>query len=367
MISESSTCVVVDNGAGTIKGGFAGDYAPRCYFPNVVGKPKNQAIIVGGDNKENYVGDEAEQKRSVLRMSYPIQNGNIVAWHDMIKVWHHCFYSELLAEISEQPLLITETANASPQNKIQMAQIFFETFNCPAIYFMPTNILALYSTGKTTGLVLDSGHDVTNVMPVFEGYSIREAIQTDLYGGSAIVDHLMKVYEEKVPSLAGNRQVGFKIKENECSVRDARGKVQVQSSSVYNLPDGVALHMGSELQDVPEQMFKPVAGGFTKRSVQGLLRDSINLCDESLREELLSNILVVGGNTHIPGYCDRLQEEAKKEFKVQAELDVPKDRIFNAWIGGSLFSSLSTFNDTAITRDDYMKEGEIKVTSKCLL
>jgi actin-related protein len=248
-----------------------------------------------------------------------------------------------------------------------MAQIFFETFNCPAIYFMPTNILALYSTGKTTGLVLDSGHDVTNVMPVFEGYSIREAIQTDLYGGKSIVDHLMKVYEAKVPSLAGNKQVGFKIKENECSVKDIKGKVLVQSSSVYNLPDGVALHMGSELQDIPEQMFKPVSGGYTKKSVQGLLRDSINLCDESLREELLNNILVVGGNTHIPGYCDRLQDEVRKEFKVQTELDTPKDRIFNAWIGGSLFSSLSTFNDTAITRDDYMKEGEIKVASKCLL
>lgn len=121
MISDFSTAIVVDNGAGFIKAGFAGDYAPRVVFPTVVGKPKNQAIIVGGDNKDNYVGDEAVSKKGVLKMSYPIEHGNVVAWHDMIKVWHHCFYTELLAEISEQPLLITETANTTLANRLQMA------------------------------------------------------------------------------------------------------------------------------------------------------------------------------------------------------------------------------------------------------
>ena len=368
MISETSTAIVVDNGAGTIKAGFAGDFAPRCYFPTVIGKPKNQAIIVGGDNKENYVGHEAVQKRGVLKMSYPIEHGNITAWHDMIKVWHHCFYSELLAEIAEQPLLITETANASPQNKLEMASIFFETFNCPAIYFMPSNILSLYSIGRTSGIVIDSGHDVTNVMPVFEGYSIREAIKTDLYGGKAVVEGLMKVFEEKIPSLKGNNTIGVKIKENECSLRDIDGRVTVQSSSVYNLPDGQTLSMGSELQDIPEQIFKPVEGGFSKKSLQSLIQESLMLCDESLRKEMADQALVVGGNTHISGYCERLDQEVNKLIPGGMNLTVVKDRIFPSWVGGSLFASLDTFHSTCIHRDEYMKSGGKQVVvRKCLL
>jgi actin len=366
MIGDTSTAIVVDNGAGNIKGGLAGDFAPRCLFPNVVGKPKNQAIIVGGDNKDNYVGDEAVQKAGVLKMSYPISHGQIVAWHDMVKVWHHCFYTELLAEIAEQPLLITETANAPASMKLQMANLLFETFNCPAVYFMPTTILALYSTGKTSGIVLDSGHDVTNVMPVYEGYSIREAIKTDNYGGNAIVEQLMKLYEAKIPSLKGNRMMGFDIKEKECSVRDSSGKTLVQSSTMFELPDGQIIPFGSELQEIPEQIFNPVPGGFTTKSVQQLIQESINDCDEILRQEMADNLLVVGGTTMMNGYVERLSEEVRK-LVPPVKVEVLKDRIFPAWVGGSLFASLNTFHQTCITREEYMKSGDSVVTRKCLL
>ena len=369
MISETSIAVVVDNGAGFIKGGLAGDYAPRTMFPTVVGKPKNEAIIASGDNKYNYVGDEAVQKRGVLKLSHPISHGNIVEWHDMIKVWHHCLYTELLADISEQPLLITETANATEENKQEMANILFETFNCPAVYFMPTTILALYSTGKTTGIVLDSGYDVTNVMPVFEGYSIREAIKTELYGGKAIVDQLMKIYEEKVPSLKGNKAVGIAIKENECSVSSSQGPTKARSAAatVFNLPDGQSLPLGKELTEVPEMMFNPVEGGYSKVSLQKLIANSLADCDEWLRQELADSTLVVGGNTHLSGFMERLTEETRTVCPTGLKIDTLPDRIYSTWIGGSIFASLNTFHDTCITRNEYISLGPGVVTKKCLL
>ena len=100
--------------------------------------------------------------------------------------------------------------------------------------------------------MLDSGHDVTNVTPVFEGFSIREAIKTALYGGNAITLELMKIYETQNSNMRGNRAACTKIKENECSVKDKAGGVKVQSSQVFNLPDGQTLNLGAELQDVPE-------------------------------------------------------------------------------------------------------------------
>ena len=87
--------VIIDNGSGYCKAGLSGEDAPRTEFSTVVGKPKMPSIMVGMDQKEAYVGQEAEAKKGVLFMKKPINHGVITNWEDMIKVWHHTFYNEL--------------------------------------------------------------------------------------------------------------------------------------------------------------------------------------------------------------------------------------------------------------------------------
>lgn len=369
--------IILDNGSGYTKAGFAGQDAPIAVLPAIIGRPKTKGIMVGSETKDYYVGSQADEKRGVLTLTYPIEHGIVTDWDDMEKIWHHTFVNELRVKVEEHNVMLTEAPMNPKTNREKMASIMFGTFRVPGLYIAIQAVLSLYSAGRFTGCVCDSGDGVTHLVPIYDGYSLPHSILRMDLAGRDLTKYMAKILCDSGYSFTTSAELEIvkNIKEKTAYVSldysEELGKSQsgTLKDAEYELPDGKVITVGNQRFRCPEVLFDPSMIGKEFDGIHKQTNQSITKSDIDVRKDLYQNIVLSGGTTLYAGLPERLTKELKllanPNMSPKIKVVAVPERKYCVWIGGSILSSISTFSEMWITKDEFDDAGESIVHRKC--
>ena len=254
------------------------------------------------------MGDEASKMRGILSLSRPFRDGIVDDWNLAKEIWNYTYNDQLRMNSGDHNLLLTEGALASQAERERMCSAMFEEFRVPGLYIAKAAVLSLFSTGRTTGLVLESGDSRSYAVPVFEGIAIKDGIKACSAGGDDVTRNLVQNLQmEGIKfSTSAEYEIVRDVKETCCYVcgdlESERIKDPANVTMSYELPDGQLINTGQSRYMAPEMIFRPeITGEDSNFSlVTSGVVDSIEAVDVDRRSVMRQNIVLVMMS---PIYC----------------------------------------------------------------
>lgn len=401
--------LVFDIGSFNSRFGYSGEDTPRYVFESHIGVSQiqsNDDVIM--DNKEvKYFFGENELRyyKPGIIVNNPINSQGYVENFNLLEklvenVYNKCFRTES----KDHPILLSEPVLHNKDNRLNIAQLLFEKFDIPALFITKSPVLSAFSSGRSTCLVLDSGHNYTSATPINDGYALQKSLIRYNIGGEYISNELRNVLKSKEIDIVPHykfikefntergcyitkylspeetvsdisyenfwtNEIIREVKESSLTVSD-EGKDSFIKPIQYELPDGKIFELREEKVSIVEKLFNQ------KKSIPGfngihlMVVDAINKGDIDIKKEMFSNIFLCGGNTLFPNFADKLQRHIINSAPQNVRVKVichptPSEKRFSTWIGGSILSSLGNFHQMWFSKQEYEEHGAILIERKC--
>lgn len=345
---DEVSAVVLDVGSSTTKVGYAGEDLPRKVFATMTGSVQG---------KEMLVGDECHMWRKGLQVSNVVNQGLVVDWDGYEKIWESCF-KELGLNSEEAPVILSDPEWNSKEAREKILEMGFEKFKLPGMFLARSSVLSAFSVGKSTGLVIDVGSSKTSVVPIHDGYVLKKGVQFQGIGGDFVSEQIIRHFEKSNVAIVPQYLISSKspvepalppvyeeysdrksstsesyhnmqvlktvddFKETVCGVSEGPfnpNHLIKKATKNYEFPNGYNNAFRIERFRLVEGLFDPryiirsseedAATAQSHAPMIHMIRSALNNVDIDLRSLLLSNIVLMGGSTLMPGFGDRIYNE----------------------------------------------------------
>lgn len=358
MADDNSSTLIIDTGSWLTKAGLSNEDNPRIVTPTISGQNKQTYI--------KYYGHDALAKYKEIEPEHLIARGNPKDWDAVEDFWNHICTTELQLDLSEKAVLVPYYNMTNNQTKEKTMQIFFESFHVPFYYTSLNALLSLYSVGRLNGMVLDSGDQVTSVTSFYEGSPIHYTQINNNFGGRDITEYLSSL-------LKIDEYQAINIKEKYCRIamdmeKEAEELNRTNDPVKITLPDNNEVYVRDWAVKAIEGLFEPSLINSDNPGIHELIYESLLKTDFDQRRELMANLIVTGGNTNFYYFNERLTRElaALLPTILKVKTSNLQEKINSVWFGGSIVSSLSTFQPLLISKSEYEENGPSIVSRKCV-
>ncbi|MFX1236085.1 MAG: zinc ribbon domain-containing protein [Promethearchaeota archaeon] len=313
-IPKAGTPIIIDMGSAYVKIGFAGEPGPRFVFPCITGTEKYKAVMADVSTRSIYVGDDAMKMRGVLKVKRPIERTTIMSWEDFYEILNHIFYTLLRIEnLSAYPVFYVEPSFIHRESKEYIARVLFETHRVQSLIMVPSPVLSVFAVGLTTGLVVESGHGITTIVPIINGKIYYQAVQKLNLAGMDIINNLRTLLMREGINITSSavEEIMREIVEKNCYfILNPNNPPKSGENFSYPMPDGTYLNIPQNiLYLAPEVLFQPSLINANSQSLPQATISSLYSINSAYWSELLSHIVLSGGNLSYPGFEERYRSE----------------------------------------------------------
>ena len=353
--------IIIDLGSSEIKAGFFGQTTPTLRLKNIIGES-----LINNNNK--YISNECDNQYNNIKVRYPIQRGVFINEEDISLIFNYIYKKLELnkEEIKDHSLLISEPINNKYSNSEKISEILFEKMNINSLIFGKQPLLSLLSTGYSTGVILESGSDITQSCVSFEGYLIDNSFLRYDYGGKDVTNTLKILINRNNRDIKfdtfSNIQILEEIKKKQCYIKTIKDKNEEFESipSEYILPDGYQLKLINEKILAPEILFNHKLIFAEYLGFHEMVINSINKVDINIKNKLYKTIVLSGGNIQFKGLEEKMISKIVKMSPKGIDIKIKKqiNPELNCWNGGNIIASLSSFQKMLVTKKDWEEYGK---------
>ncbi|KAM5220126.1 actin-like protein 10 [Hipposideros larvatus] len=360
--SLSRLAVVVDQGSGFTKAGFAGEDQPRLVL-------KSSSLVPSWDRPVLPGAPGCELAGGVAR-AHPIKHGVVADWEALEGLWERVLVGGLRVCPEQWPVLVSDSPSAPPSSRERVAELLFEALQVPACHMASTALLALCSTGAFSGLAVEAGAGVCHATPIYAGHSWQKATFRLDVAGTTLSRYLRDLLVAACPNLLLQtlpRKAITQLKKRCCYVSldfegDLHNPDRHHPASFY-LGNRCSVCLSSERFCCPEPIFRPSLLGQSEPGLPTLAFQALQRVPATLRTRLADTVVLAGGSTLFPGFTERLKMELEAQCQrhgygaLQPCLVAKPGRGTAVWTGGSMVASLHSFQRRWMTRALYQEYG----------